>query len=205
MNNTRKLGAHLILLPDGSIGSWPIVEVAGNGTIVSVETNPQGMKERPGLEWFGGLMIPGLLDVAGTASADWYKQALLNTHFSEGTLYIGLQESARGFNKPPFFSKSPDSNLYKHPALVRTNLNFSVPLFRRISDFCLANTGSDWVELLWQASAGLASMSDDLKQYGSIQAGKQSGLLVISGADLKQIKPSNQMRIKWLSYPSDKK
>ncbi len=57
----RKVSAHYYLKSDGTFGKAPIVELDGDGRIVSVREMGDDFREEPGLEYFPGILSPGFV------------------------------------------------------------------------------------------------------------------------------------------------
>jgi len=112
----RKFAAHYALLPDGSWGKWPVVEMDEQGMLVSVTVNPQGFREQPSLQYYGGVLLPGFVDAWGGFSDSMHDQKALNQHMVKGTLVLGstLDEMLlKTCTTPPFLIKQqqPDESL----------------------------------------------------------------------------------------------
>ena len=70
----RMLGSHFALMEGGQMLAWPILTIDDEGRILSVDSGGTGLRERPGLEWYGGLLIPGLIDIVGVELFDYEKE-----------------------------------------------------------------------------------------------------------------------------------
>ncbi len=190
------LGSHFALGEGGQMLPWPILTIDSEGRILSLESGGTGLRERPGLEWYGGILIPGLIDAAGIGNFD-YNRRNLNAHFAGGTIALG-RAGAEGDPRFPLSISGNGADL--HPAITRSRESFSVPLFLRIRDYCLMNPQSDWVGLLSHASDKAAELAG-MEELGTIKEGNRCGVLHIIGADLLQMKPTGQMTLKWLIMP----
>ncbi len=196
--------AHYLLLKDGTLGPWPIVEMSDEGEVLSVELHPEGLKERPGLQLHGGLLMAGLVDVGPMDASLNYTQRVLNRHYSSGTLYLGAKSADTPFYPPPFLLKSLETTASPLPFLRRNAQNYQTPLLDRIRQYCKQMPSLNWLELISEAAAWAAAQRADLKDKGSIEPGCKSGLLVIKNLDLNKMVITNNMVLKWLVVPSNK-
>jgi len=57
----RKISAHYCLLPDGSLCKWPVITLDNEGDITEVRGG-EHLSEEPGLEYFGGVLVPGFIE-----------------------------------------------------------------------------------------------------------------------------------------------
>jgi hypothetical protein len=192
----RMLGSHFALMEGGQMLAWPILTIDDEGRILSVDSGGTGLRERPGLEWYGGLLIPGLIDIVGVELFD-YERRNLNAHFAGGTVALG-RYGADGDPSFPLSIPGIDSDL--HPVITRTRDNYSVPVFSRIKDYCLSYNQADWIGLLSLSSDKAGGLAG-LKELGAIREGNKCGIINISGADLIHMKATAQMTLKWLVMP----
>lgn len=196
--------AHYLLLKDGTLGPWPVVEMSDKGEVLSVELHPEGLKERPGLQLHGGLLMAGLVDVGPVEAAFEYTQRVLNRHYSSGTLYLGAEGADTAFYPPPFLLKSLEATDCPFSFLIRNAENFQTPLLERILQLCRQEPSLNWLELMSAGAAWMAAQRADLKDKGSIEPGHKSGLMVIKNLDLRRMAMTDHMVLKWLVVPSKK-
>lgn len=62
--NTKRFASHYFLRADGTLGQFPVVTVAGDGSILSVEEHGRAFTETAGVSFFGGIMLPGFIAYA---------------------------------------------------------------------------------------------------------------------------------------------
>jgi hypothetical protein len=204
MAHSRLFTAHFLLLKDGTLGPWPVVEMADSGEVLSVELHPEGLKERPGLQLYGGLLMAGLVDVGYIDPGLEYSQRVLNRHYAGGTLYLGAENADTTLYPPPFLLKSLDQPQCPLPLLNRHSENFQTPLLERIRQLCTLDASLNWLELVSQCTAWTAAQRRDLADKGSIAPGHKSGLMVIKNLDLKKMAMTDNMVVKWLVVPEQK-
>ena len=102
---SRKFASHYFLKPDGALGRWAIIEFSDKGEVLSVSYNSEKLVEQPFLEFYGGILIPGLIDFSNGTVLD---EKTLNRHFAAGTFAICCSENAPSEKRksPPFFYKT---------------------------------------------------------------------------------------------------
>lgn len=201
MANSRLFTAHFLLLKDGTLGPWPVVEIADSGEVLSVELHPEGLKERPGLQLHGGLLMAGLMDVGPIDSSLIFSQRVLNKHFASGTLYLSAETGPGGFYSPPFLMKNLEQSECSLSFVNRTPDNYHIPLLERIRQHCLLNPSLNWLKMISEAAEWSSAQRNDLADKGCIEPGCKSGLMVVKNLDLKSLAMSEDMAVKWLVVP----
>ena len=204
MAHSRFFTAHYLLLKDGTLGAWPVVEMSDYGEVLSVELHPEGLKERPGLQLHGGLLMAGMVDAGPIDASLEYSQRVLNRHFSSGTLFLGSDTSDSALYPPPFLIDSLPESTCPYSFLHRNKDNFQIPLIDRIRQFCSREPALNWLSLIGEAAAWTSAQRDDLADMGSVEPGQKSGLLVVKNLDLSKMTMTDDMHIKWLSLPPQK-
>ena len=63
----RRITAHYLLRPDGTLGEFPIVEIDSDGVVLSVKERLE-FEEEPFLEIHNGLLVPGFVCGVGAES-----------------------------------------------------------------------------------------------------------------------------------------
>ncbi|WP_146697685.1 hypothetical protein [Geofilum rhodophaeum] len=185
MRRPRLFTSHFVLLPDGSLGKWPVVELGADGRILSLELHPEGLRERPGMELLGGLLLPGLLDVAGSASFVFGGRDL-NRHYAGGTYVLGGCTEAESMGAVPLVVKGVESEMLQAPVLRRRQENFQLPLLSRLDAYMAVHPEGDWLGILHAATA-LAAEAAGL-ELGRVEVGACPGLLLLKGLDLGGMK-----------------
>jgi hypothetical protein len=205
MANSRFFTSHYLLQRDGTLGPWPVVEMSDDGRVLSLEIHPEGLKERPGLQLHGGLLMAGLVDAGYNRSALAYTQRELNRHFSCGTLYLGgTQKDTDRIYTPPFLIESLDKMDDAYPFLQRDKADYQIPLLERIRIYTRCMPGLNWLDLVAGGAKWSAGQRDDLKDKGFVEPGNQCGLMVIKNLDLRKMVMTDDMRVQWLSIPFKK-
>ncbi|GAO27955.1 hypothetical protein JCM15548_3 [Geofilum rubicundum JCM 15548] len=202
MAHSRLFTAHYLLQKDGTLGPWPVVEMSDDGRVLSVELHPEGLKERPGMQLHGGLLMAGLVDVGFMDPSLVYSQRVLNRHFALGTLYLGHISTDPLLYPPPFFVKPLEYVVDAWPFLPRDKDNYQTPLLERIRTYCRSVPGGNWLEIIAQVAEWTAHQRADLKDKGFVEPGNQCGLMVIKNLDLNTMIMSEDLQVKWLSVPS---
>jgi hypothetical protein len=204
--NSRNISSHYILLPGGVFGKWPVVRFASDGTILSVETKPNGFKEEPGLEFFGGILIPGLVDIAAVNEDYLPSYQEKNRHFSGGTLVLGVnnidaQVDASVSTFPLNHLCIPSSDP-PHPFLNRYGTIASQkPILHRLIGSLTHSDSKELAKLLYLASEWGANQTSFYGKFGKLEPGFSPGLIVLQNLDLKKMVPASTTSIKWLIVP----
>lgn len=185
MRRARLFTSHFVLLPDGSLGKWPVVELAADGRILSLELHPEGLRERPGMELLGGLLLPALLDVAGSASFVFGGRDL-NRHYAGGTCVLGGCTEVDSTGAVPLVVKGVESEMLQGPVLRRGRDDFQLPLLSRLDAYMALHPEGDWLGILHAATA-LAAEAAGL-ELGRMEVGACPGLLLLKGLDLGAMK-----------------
>ncbi len=193
----RKLSSHFILLPNGKVKQWPLVECDNMGTILNISYHPGDLKERQGLEFHSGIMIPGLIDIAYTNEAVIIDDRLLNRHFSFGTLVFGLPKP-EAFHRQGLPLISNNSTAVKSPYnfLERNKESISVPLFKRIVDSQAIPLKELGKSIEWSASH-----TEYPTMLGSLEKGKTPGILILKQYDTERQLVMNESTVQWLVKP----
>jgi hypothetical protein len=58
----RKISAHFCLMPDGSLGKWPVIALDDSGVISEVRVHDHQFREEAGLEYYPGVLVPGIIE-----------------------------------------------------------------------------------------------------------------------------------------------
>ncbi|MDR2928253.1 MAG: hypothetical protein LBV41_08670 [Cytophagaceae bacterium] len=193
----RKIASHYILNPDGSIGKSPIVTFSENGQLLSVSISQDKLIEQPSLEFYGGLLIPGLIDDFAEFDAidNYSAETALNRHFASGTFMLRCSErflSSR--EKKPVLYCSSANIICNSPLSAKTTL----PLFERIKHISLHKAQDFLPKLLHTATTVSACNAGVSNIAGSFVAGLYPALLVIENMNLAEMKLTVESRIKWL-------
>jgi len=202
MTHSQFFTSHYILLKDGSLGEWPIVEISDSGEVLSIELHPEGLTEKPGMQLHGGLLMAGLVDVGFIPDSAKLTQRIINRHFSAGTLFLGTSTANSSFLSPPFLIDSMEDRQCPFPFINRDNDNFEIPLLHRLRLMCSRNSSLNWLDLLNKAEEWIFDQRSDLSGIGRVEPGNKCGLMVVKNLDLLSMKMTGDMYIKWLSVPS---
>lgn len=200
---SRMLTSHFILLPGGNIGKWPIIHLSPQGTVENVEVHPEGLRERPGLELHGGLLIPGLLDICHADQQIIPEPRYLNMHYAWGTIMMGTNNNQTS-ERLPLLTNANNHIAAPHNALNRCGNSHATPVLERIKKHLSITPTDNLLELLYLATEWSASAIHMSHQIGLLDEGRTPGVIVIQNLDLTTFSFTPQTRIKWLISPSIK-
>ena len=190
----RKFSSHFILKPDGTLGRWPVIEFSDKGEVLSVLYDSENLIEQPSMEFYGGLLLPGFIDVSVGITLD---EKSLNRHYIAGTFIIcdtkNISHQSFKQKHPPYIysSSSSEHNDYFDD-------EHSCPLFERIKKMLSANNQLSLIELLHQATEVNAERVGISHLAGSLTKGLYPGLLVMENIDLTTFEFTQKTRVRWL-------
>lgn len=200
----RRFSSHYALFPDGTFRKWPVIEITGDGEIVSTSYSPEGFKEQPSLEFHGGILLPAFVDAwfdDGILSND---QRNLNQHLSAGTLVLGCKKQVVANNSdriyPPFITEKPQTDNFADPSYIISNNN--LPLFERLK-IAFPGKGLSLEKMLYTATAVGADRLCVDKYFGRLTSGNFSGLIILEHIDLHTFSLNSQTRVRWLIQPKN--
>ncbi|ASB49471.1 hypothetical protein [Alkalitalea saponilacus] len=194
--SNRFFSSHYILLPGGQIGRWPIIHFDDHGTIIQIESDFEKFKERPGLEFQSGMMIPAFIDIAPTNIHFNPDVKLINRHFSRGTIILGVSDVASceqsGF---PLLVKSLDDGSSLPQEAGRDAAQVNTPLFERVR----SRSGFPISKLAHICEQ--ASEAGRFRSLGQLATGKSPGVLLLKNFDNTNWTLLPHSEIKWLIKP----
>lgn len=201
----RRFSSHYALLPDGTLGKWPVVEISGDGEIISVLTSPGGFKEQPSLEFHGGLLMPGFIDLWAKCEQLSLDVRNLNRHVAAGTLVLGCKWpiSSAICNRvyPPFIIENSNSVEALNSSLIVSSVGFSIQ--DRLKNLSIERPDISLNELLLLGSAVGADQLEMSHLFGRLKPGVYAGLLVLEQLDLQNMRLTAQTRARWLVQPKN--
>ena len=162
---TKRLASHYFLRADGTLGQFPVVTVAGDGSILSVEEHGRAFTETAGVSFFGGIMLPGF--IAFAADGAFFSPARIRQLRLEGFLrfvcnsHIGAMDESR-------LACVADVGLADGCT--------TLPAFTGQADFA-----SKVKQMTLQRAHDLSVYP----QWGVLQAGTSPGIMVVEGIDLR--------------------
>jgi hypothetical protein len=191
----RHIASHFVLLPNGSLGKWPVITISSCGEILNVKTRTS-FTERPGLELYSGLLLPAFTDIFVKKTDDIQTTTInFNRHFSEGTILLGCHNChSNGF---PLTTEVQPAEFGQADFLIRKN-HSDIPMFSRIK----TKTTTPLIEKLYWGSYLSASQTTYKNQLGQLSQGFKPGVLVLQGVDPTTMELTESAKIKWLSTPS---
>lgn len=203
----KRFASHYALLPNGTIGKWPVVEITNDGKIVSISISPDGFKEQPSLEFRGGILVPGFVDVQTPTSNQKCTLEIkdLNRHMAAGTLIFGANtELISKFGKrtyPPFLINNTINSAINDSSFVSSANGFT--LLDKLKTATIENPEISLGKLLFYATASGADILNVANLFGRFVPGLFSGLMVLEQLDLQNLKLTPQARVKWLVQPKN--
>ena len=200
----RKFAAHYVLMPDGILGKWPVVEMDDQGMVVSVAVNPGGFQEQPSLQYHSGILLPGFVDAWAGFTYVTQDQRALNRHLAKGTLVLSSVESdlpLPGNSVPPFLIReTTTSHIHKRQIVSDSS---GIPILERLLSSLTQNPEASLAALLYEATALGADHLGLEAFFGRIRPGLFSGLLIMENIDLQRLLPMPQTRVRWLVQPQN--
>lgn len=199
----RRFSSHYALMPDGTLGKWPVVEITSDGEIVSVSASPDGLKEQPSLEFHGGILIPGFVDASPDCNLLVTDNRSINRHNAAGTLILGcsaeITSKYRERINPPFFVTIKNSTPTK--SAILSSRGFS--MLDRLKTLSLELEHLLLVDLLLQGTATGADILGMENLFGRLKPKLFAGLLVLEQIDLQNMRLTSQTRARWLLHPKN--
>jgi N-acetylglucosamine-6-phosphate deacetylase len=203
----RRFASHYALMPDGTFGKWPVIEITNDGQIVSLSVSPEGFKEQPSLEFRGGILVPGFVDAQTTATTQKHTLEVkdLNRHMASGTLILGADaETFSKFGKrtyPPFLTDNKINSTLNDSVIV-SSAN-GITLLDKLKTATIKNPEITLDKTLFYATANGADLLGVANLFGRFVPGLFSGLMVLEQLDLQNLKLMPQTRVKWLNQPKN--
>jgi len=98
----RKISAHFCLMPDGTLGKWPVVSIDPDGVITELRVNSDHLNEEPGMEYYGGVIVPGFIeDIRNCIFPDHTESEmmkLIDNFYSRGSIRFLCRSDQKYFN-----------------------------------------------------------------------------------------------------------
>ncbi len=185
----RKIAAHYILHPDGSVGKFPVIVFDQDGTIVEIRERSNFIEE-PSLELVNGFLCPGFVDFFQSSVLDKEKleiQKYINRQVISGVKVLGVSEVD--------YIQIIDYGT-KDISFTKTTKEFSLlhNNFNSLFDFLKINQSG--VDLLMKYTIENANILEINDQVGSLEVGKRPGIIAISGMDYDTMRLTDSAKIK---------
>ena len=162
---TKRFASHYFLRADGTLGQFPVVTVADDGTILSVEEHGRAFTETAGVSFFGGIMLPGFIAYA-----------------ADGTVFSPTrirQLRTGGFLR--FVCNSlPGASDQNHLACVA-----EAGVVEGCEPLPAFSGQDDFVYRVQQLTHQRAQDLLVYPRWGVLQAGSSPGIMVVEGIDLR--------------------
>lgn len=194
----RKISSHYCLLPDGSVGKRPVIAVDDNGFISEIRVLGDNFIEEPGLEYFGGVLIPGFIEdlrnVELPEEAPFEPGRLLNRFYSNGSLRYLCNRNAivfpPGFRGVVFFDEKGEDT-------GRTKPFPAMSAWEGIKEQCLQNN-TGIVQPLYEYFFSVKQSLPEKLKWGVLEAGANPGIILIKGLNFKDMKIKEKITLKIL-------
>ncbi|MCW3786747.1 hypothetical protein [Plebeiibacterium sediminum] len=185
----RKIAAHFILHPDGSVGKFPVIVFDQDGTIVEIRERSSFIEE-PSLELVNGFLCPGFVD--------FFRTAILQNESVEIQKYINRQVIS-GI-KVLGASEDDYSDIIKYRtrgiSFTKTSNKCSMLNNEYNSLFDFLKFNKSGVDSLMRYTIENASILEVNDQYGSLEVGKRPGIIAISGMNYETMRLTGSAKIK---------
>ena len=194
----RKLSAHFCLLPDGSVGKWPVISMNGEGVITGVRVNNDQFREEPGLEYYGGVLVPGFIEDMRDVSFDGIKEEnimkLMNRFYSDGSLKFICRSDQKHFS-PGFKGEV----FYDGAHICSEMQPFSgISFWERAKSEAKSKCGGDILKAIYSIQENIVGSLPDELRWGRIEEGSSPGILLIKGLNLTDMSLTEKSSIKIL-------
>ncbi|TAJ14891.1 hypothetical protein DMA11_03980 [Marinilabiliaceae bacterium JC017] len=194
----RKIAAHYFLKPDGSWGSKPVISLNEHGVITEVREMGVAFKEEPGLEFYGGIIIPGFVEDLSILQSSVLEDVIetsrfFNRLFIKGTTRVILPDcpAARVYadrEKPEVCFRKGTMNQVQWPSQLAWDKLLGL----------IGNADSKtFLRILHENTCAIGQRIQQEK-IGVIEPGARPGLLLLRGVDLESFTPTRNMSIKFL-------
>jgi hypothetical protein len=166
----RKIGAHFYLRPDGTLGKHPVIELGDDGTILKVRELGEHFKEEPSLEFFSGLLVPGLVE-------DW---STLN--MSQADFEVNLRRA-----------KASGSIRILPPSSFGNEKSSYQPVWQKLLNHPeTENILQELKQYTFDASKGIGKEND----WGVLKEGATPGIVLIQGVNWDTLTVKDNARIR---------
>ena len=194
----RKISCHYCLLPDGSVGKRPVIAIDDNGYITEIRISGDSFREEPGLEYFGGVLLPGFVEDLRNI---FFKEdnppdmsRMLNRFYANGSLrYICDRKAVRfpaGFRGVVFYDETKGRHEAARPFPV-------VSAWENIKEQCLQNN-TGIVQPVHEYFTSIKQHLPEKLKWGALEVGANPGLILIKGLDFKDLKIKEKITLKIL-------
>ena len=164
----KRFASHYFLRPDGTLGSFPVVEVDEAGVIRSMTEFGRSFTETAAVSFFGGIMLPGFIDFVADGSL--FTPGYMRSRSLLGFLRFVCHHGVSGEH---------DKRIACCPQAIVNAQNIEFGPF----DGCL-----ELEALLSQLTYERAHDLDVSPRWGTLQAGSSPGIMILEGLDLKHPK-----------------
>jgi hypothetical protein len=181
-------------MPDGSIGKMPVITFSDDGIIEDIRIAAEGFREEAGLEYYGGVLIPGLIqDLRGFQAEEFDPdklKRLLNRLYSRGSLRYLCNGSFERYSA--FFSGKA---VFGTSVTPETDMEFISAWDKVTAD--LPDNGNVAEALSIYLKKIVEELPPDVK-WGTLEKGADPGLILIKGIDYNGMKLKQNTTLKIL-------
>jgi hypothetical protein len=201
---TFKVAAHYMLTPENGLQRWPLLTLNHEGCLLSWELFPDGLREQPFVQFYGGILIPAFIDVLGAIpfQNSSVVTASLDHHYARGTLVLGLEEPPKEAverQSPPFVVSGRVEQLGEVDSWMMPT-GAHLPIWERMKSWALTHDEHNLEQLLISATAK-GAQAQKIGWAGRFDPGSYPGVLLLQNADLQLLKLTDNSMVKWLSIP----
>ncbi len=180
-----------------------VVEVDGDGTVVSVSRGSPGFDEIAGVQYYSGILVPGLVDVmcGERVDGDWLMtrgvrvagttvtpdKKLWQGRYG-GTVSFAVYDDVNSFGE--LFREGPDAGvlLWGEPGTPVLAGYGRMDMLQVMTGLQQCRREYELTELLAMATLNGALATGFDGVAGTIEPGKNCGLNIIEGADLQRMR-----------------
>ncbi len=190
----RKISAHYCLMPDGTLGRWPVIVTDAGGVIKNLKVNSDHLSEEPGLEYYGGVLVPGFIEdlrdriFPGLSAKEMVK--LTDRFYSKGSTRFLCRPGQNFFHaafKGKVFYDSSFVSKYEKPY---SEMSFW--------EKAVNENDGDIISVLYSLQNGLTERLPVDVRWGRMEPGADPGIILVKGLDYNGMKLTNKTSIKIL-------
>ncbi len=192
----RKISAHFCLMPDGTLGKWPVIGIDPDGVITELRVNSDHLNEEPGMEYYGGVIVPGFIeDIRSSIFPDLTEGEivkLIDRFYSKGSIRFLCRSDQKYFN-PTFKGK----------VFYDTSFIAEVRKLCRKESFwekVKEENGGNIIDTIYSLQKKLTDDLPESVNWGRMEVGSEPGILLVKGLDYEGMKLTTKTSIKILIH-----
>ena len=173
----KRFASHYFLRPDGTLGSYPVVEVNADGVIQSVVEYGSSFTETAGVSFFGGIMLPGFIGLVG--DGELFTHSYIRKCGLDGYLRF-VCSGATVFSD------------------VRRVFHRSEKLLTEVQPLPAFESRSDFEALVTQLTLERTQSLGVYPRWGVLKQDASPGIMVVEGIELKNFRIVSPLRYRIL-------